>query len=153
MKDYVLEQRQNNYRKCDFDLQGRVETKHLELRKQAIDDIIHKSRMANYRTASIRFEIDQEALEVQLNYKNYIIIDIQQQIDEVMSFLTSHDTNYVKLGIVAFRKYLSVPENSGDSLENIYFILNAKPEMINYLIHLIKSSSDMTIVVNLLNLE
>ena len=76
MKDFRLEERINNYRKCSFDMMSVLENSHLSLRKKQVDNFIYHSRMKDWKKSDHVLEIDIDALEVDYQYKNFSIIDI-----------------------------------------------------------------------------
>lgn len=76
MKDYKIEERQNNYRKCTFELLRRTENQHLSLRKKELNDEINNSRQRSFKIRDESLEIDVEFLKINPNDRKFIITDI-----------------------------------------------------------------------------
>ncbi len=76
MKDLKLDERINNYRKCNLDFKYQIENNHLSLRKKQVNEIINHSRMKDWKKSNDVLQIDVDCLKVDHKHKNFMISDI-----------------------------------------------------------------------------
>jgi hypothetical protein len=90
MKDHKLEDRQTNYRKCNFELFRRVEDQHLSLRKKELNQEINSSRQKSFKIRDEALEIDIEFLKLDPRDRKFKIKNIVRYFKLERRFAKSH---------------------------------------------------------------